>query len=62
MDGLALASVEQMQGVSQVSVAVTQMDSVTQSNAALVEQSASASQSLTEQARSLRVLTAAFQI
>ncbi|WP_210487371.1 methyl-accepting chemotaxis protein [Pantoea ananatis] len=62
MDGLALASVEQMQGVSQVSVAVTQMDSVTQSNAALVEQSASASQSLTEQARSLRVLTATFQI
>jgi len=62
MDGLALASVEQMQGVSQVSIAVTQMDSVTQSNAALVEQSASASQSLTEQARSLRMLTAAFQV
>ncbi|CCF11873.1 hypothetical protein PANA5342_pPANA10142 (plasmid) [Pantoea ananatis LMG 5342] len=37
MDFLAQASSEQMQGISQVSVTVSQMDGVTQNNAALVE-------------------------
>ena len=46
-----MASVEQMQGIMQISAAVTQMDGVTQGNAALVEQSAAASQALTEQSR-----------
>ncbi len=36
MDTIALASSEQMQGISQVSVAVSQMDGVTQNNAALL--------------------------
>lgn len=62
MDTISLASSEQMQGISQVSVAVTQMDSVTQNNAALVEESSLASQSLSEQAHALRGMVAAFQV
>ncbi|WP_337009306.1 methyl-accepting chemotaxis protein [Pantoea sp. AS142] len=54
MDNLSLSSSEQMQGISQVSIAVSQMDGVTQNNAALVEESSSASQSLLGQARDLR--------
>lgn len=54
MDNISLASSEQMQGISQVSIAVNQMDGVTQNNAALVEESSSASQSLSGLAHSLR--------
>jgi len=62
MDVLAQASSEQMQGVSQVSVAVSQMDGVTQNNAALVEESSSASRSLSEQAHALRGMVEAFRV
>ena len=50
MDNISLASAEQMQGISQVSIAVNQMDGVTQNNAALVEESAAAAASLKQQA------------
>ncbi|WP_347449247.1 methyl-accepting chemotaxis protein [Pantoea stewartii] len=62
MDTLSMASSEQMQGISQVSVAVSQMDGVTQNNAALVEESSSASQSLSEQAHALRGMVEAFRV
>ncbi|MCU7368430.1 methyl-accepting chemotaxis protein [Pantoea stewartii] len=62
MDNLSLASSEQMQGISQVSVAVSQMDSVTQNNAALVEESSSASQSLSVQAHALRGMVETFRV
>ncbi|MGP2450651.1 methyl-accepting chemotaxis protein [Pantoea stewartii subsp. indologenes] len=62
MDNISLASAEQMQGISQVSVAVSQMDGVTQNNAALVEESSSASQSLSEQAHALRGMVEAFRV
>ncbi|WP_054633857.1 methyl-accepting chemotaxis protein [Pantoea stewartii] len=62
MDNISLASSEQMQGISQVSIAVSQMDGVTQNNAALVEESSSASRSLSEQAHALRGMVAAFQV
>ncbi|KGL52033.1 chemotaxis protein [Pantoea ananatis] len=62
MDTISLASSEQMQGISQVSVAVNQMDGVTQNNAALVEESSSASQSLSEQAHALRGMVEAFRV
>lgn len=62
MDEISLASSEQMQGISQVSIAVSQMDSVTQNNAALVEESSSASQSLSEQAHALRGMVEAFRV
>ncbi|WP_244557149.1 methyl-accepting chemotaxis protein, partial [Pantoea deleyi] len=62
MDSLSLSSGEQMQGISQVSIAVSQMDGVTQNNAALVEESSSASQSLSEQARALRGMVETFRV
>ncbi len=62
MDNISLASAEQMQGISQVSVAVSQMDGVTQNNAALVEESSSASQSLSEQAHALRGMVETFRV
>jgi methyl-accepting chemotaxis protein len=51
---IANASHEQSQGISQVATAVTQMDKVTQSNAAAAEQSASAAEELNAQALALR--------
>jgi len=62
MDNISIASSEQMQGISQVSVAVSEMDGVTQNNAALVEESSSASQSLSEQARALRSMVETFSV
>ncbi|MFT5534053.1 MAG: aerotaxis receptor [Candidatus Paceibacteria bacterium] len=49
MNEIALASREQSAGIGQVNDAVTQMDEVTQQNAALVEQAAAAAGSLQEQ-------------
>jgi aerotaxis receptor len=49
MGEIASASVEQSAGIAQVNTAITQMDEVTQQNAALVEQAAAAAVSLEEQ-------------
>lgn len=49
MNEISSASKEQSDGISQVNLAVTQMDEVTQQNAALVEQAAAAAESLYEQ-------------
>ena len=54
MGEIAAASGEQSKGIDQVSQAVTQMDEVTQQNAALVEQAAAAAQSLEQQAVRLK--------
>lgn len=62
MDNISIASAEQMQGISQVSIAVNQMDSVTQTNAALVGESSTASQSLAEQAHNLRGMVETFRV
>jgi methyl-accepting chemotaxis protein len=51
---IAAASKEQAQGIQQVNTAVTQMDKVTQSNAAGAEESAAAAGELTAQAESLK--------
>jgi methyl-accepting chemotaxis protein len=51
---VAAASQEQSQGISQVNTAVTQMDKVTQSNAASAEESASAAEEMTAQAEALK--------
>jgi len=53
---IAAASQEQSSGIDQVNKAVTQMDEVTQQNAALVEEAASASESMDEQAKGLQKL------
>lgn len=59
---IASASKEQSEGIRQVSLAVTQMDEVTQHNAALVEESAATANSLADQAAQLSQLTAAFKV
>jgi methyl-accepting chemotaxis protein len=53
MGEIAVASAEQGAGIEQINHAVTQMDDMTQQNAALVEQTAAASSSLEEQAAAL---------
>lgn len=50
---IATASSEQSQGISQVSIAIAQMDQVTQSNAASAEETSAASQDLNAQANML---------
>ncbi|WP_353223516.1 methyl-accepting chemotaxis protein [Salinisphaera hydrothermalis] len=59
---IATAGSEQAQGIDQVNTAVSQMDSVTQQNAALVEESAAASASLEEQAQQLNTQIAFFKL
>jgi methyl-accepting chemotaxis protein len=61
MGEIAAAAVEQSNGIGQVNAAVTQLDQMTQQNAALVEQSAAAAQSLQEQAQHLTDVLAAFR-
>ncbi len=51
---LATASREQTQGISQISVAVSQVDKVTQSNAASAEESAAAAEELNAQAEMMK--------
>ena len=62
MGEIATASSEQSTGIEQVNTAVTQMEQMTQQNAALVEQASAAAQSLVEQAESLRSAVAVFKI
>ena len=58
---IATASQEQSTGIEQVNHAITQMDEVTQQNAALVEQAAAAAASLQEQAVSLTQMVSVFK-
>jgi len=62
MGEIASASDEQSKGIQQIGQAVTEMDSVTQQNSALVQESASASASLEEQARHLTEMVSVFQL
>jgi methyl-accepting chemotaxis protein len=62
MGEISAASDEQSTGIEQVSRAVTQMDEVTQQNAALVEQAAAAASSLDEQAARLRSAVSVFHL
>jgi len=59
---ISLASREQSQGIDQISDAVMQMDQVTQQNAALVEESAAAADSLQQQAQTLSRVVALFKL
>ncbi len=59
---IAAASVEQSSGIDQVNTAVTNMDEVTQQNAALVEEAAAAAESLLEQANSLSETVSVFKL
>jgi methyl-accepting chemotaxis protein len=59
---ITAASSEQSTGLSQINGAVTQLDQMTQQNAALVEQSAAAAESLREQSGHLAGLVATFRL
>jgi methyl-accepting chemotaxis protein-1 (serine sensor receptor) len=59
---IAVASNEQQDGIEQVSIAINQMDSVTQQNAALVEEAAAAADALQQQAASLAEAVSVFQL
>ena len=58
---IALSSREQVTGIEQVSQALTQIDEVTQSNAASAEESASAAADLNAQAEQLRQMLKKFK-
>ncbi|WP_337261617.1 MULTISPECIES: methyl-accepting chemotaxis protein [unclassified Serratia (in: enterobacteria)] len=62
MGEIASASDEQSRGIEQVSQAVTQMDQVTQQNAALVEEAASAAVALEDQAITLADAVSVFRL
>ncbi|VEC01055.1 Aspartate chemoreceptor protein [Cedecea lapagei] len=57
---IGVTTEEQGQGIDQINVAITQLDQVTQQNAALVEESASAAESLSDQAAKLVQLMSIF--
>ncbi|MES2116206.1 MAG: methyl-accepting chemotaxis protein, partial [Pseudomonadota bacterium] len=59
---IATASAEQRDGIEQVSTAISQMDNVTQQNAALVEQAAAAADALQQQAASLNEAVSIFKL
>jgi methyl-accepting chemotaxis protein len=59
---IADSSREQSQGIEQVNRAVTQMDEMTQQNAALVEEASASSQSIVEQVQALNSLVARYKV
>ena len=61
MNEISSASSQQTQGIEQVGVAITQMDAVTQQNAALVEQATAAAAALAVQAEELKHAIAVFK-
>ncbi|MGV4690495.1 methyl-accepting chemotaxis protein, partial [Burkholderia pseudomallei] len=62
MGEISAASEEQSTGIVQVNRAVSQMDAVTQQNAALVEQAAAAAASLEDQTRQMKQIVSAWRI
>lgn len=62
MDEIASASSEQSSGIHQVNQALSEMDQVTQQNAALVEEAAAAAESLREQAANLAAIVSIFKL
>jgi len=59
---ITAASAEQSQGLGEINGSVAQLDQMTQQNAALVEESAAAAESLKEQASKLSAVVATFQL
>jgi methyl-accepting chemotaxis protein len=62
MGEISAASTEQSTGVGQIGDAIAQMDQATQQNAALVEESAAAAESLRDQARNLVQVVSVFKL
>lgn len=59
---ISAAASEQSQGIGQVNVAVSQLDQMTQQNAAMVEESTAAAESLKDQAARLADGVGAFRL
>jgi methyl-accepting chemotaxis protein len=59
---ISAAAAEQSAGIGSVNVAVSQLDQMTQQNAALVEQSAAAAESLQDQSRQLATAISSFKL
>ncbi|HEY3267042.1 MAG TPA: methyl-accepting chemotaxis protein [Armatimonadota bacterium] len=62
MAEIASASEQQTQGIDQVNVAVTEMDTLTQANAANSEESASSAEELSSQAAQMQSMVSAFHL
>jgi len=62
MGEISSATEQQSAGIDQVNMAVSQMDEVTQQNAALVEEAAAAASSLEDQAKALDSAVAVFKV
>jgi methyl-accepting chemotaxis protein len=62
MGEISMATQEQSSGIDQINMAVGQMDTVTQQNAALVEQAAAAAASLQDQAAGLAEVVSVFRM
>ena len=62
MSEISSASQEQSDGIEQVNIAIMQMDSITQQNAALVEEAAAAAASLEEQAGNMEGIVSVFKL
>ncbi|MGZ8316872.1 MAG: methyl-accepting chemotaxis protein [Telluria sp.] len=62
MSEIANASQEQSAGIEQVNLSIIEMDSMTQQNAALVEEAAAAAQSLQDQASELARVVSIFKL
>jgi methyl-accepting chemotaxis protein len=59
---ITAAATEQSRGISEVNTSVLELDQMTQQNAALVEQSAAAAESLREQAERLAQVVGTFKL
>jgi len=59
---ITAASQSQSQGIEDVNRSITKMDSVTQQNAALVEQAAAAAESMQNQAQNLASVVSVFKL
>ena len=62
VSAIAASAQEQATGLQQINAAITQMDQVTQQNAAMVEEATAASQSLADESSELVRLTSRFQV
>ena len=62
MGEISAASAEQGAGIEQINIAVTEMDTTTQQNAALVEEAAAAAQALREQTVALNEVVGVFKL
>ena len=62
MGSIVSSAEEQRAGIEQIDAAITLMDSITQQNAALVEEASAAAQALNEQSRELERQVASFRV